>query len=491
MKKLIAFLMVMGMMAGSVTAQEEDICATLPSISYGQAVSGGIMNDSSLLGYCFDGASGDTIIVTLTATSGNLDTYVVLANTDLSEVFAENDDIAPGENTNSGFETTLPITGQYLLIATRKNFDEGDTTGDFQLTLELSRGSAPSGNNDNSGNSGSGLLPGTSNNQSGAGAGSGNGLLPGTGNNNAQPPSSNNNNNAQPAPTQPPVQPTEAAPVFDFPAVGNGVMGDTAPLTITCDTGERLNGGVEFSFINVNPGFPYTVTVVGLGELDPVLAVETRPGIGTCNDDAPTASGSIIQVPGLGEVTANNRTSQLTFTTPQRGFPTNITVGSFNGQPGRFVMVIEGFRIAPADELDGFSLRVPSSVALDALGVYMISLDNNLDPYMAMGAGPGLSQAYLTDGFEPDIIDYDNIFYPVLQCDDMGLRECDFTPSLPGGILSIKGGGNYVVGEFDAGMVVIPNWTDPMLYTFGSVNGASSGDYAIMVFGGVPDSTGN
>ena len=65
-----------------------------------------------------------------------------------------------------------------------------------------------------------------------------------------------------------------------------------------------------------------------------------------------------------------------------KGDPVNITVGAFGGGSGQFVMVIEGLAISPSTELDGFVLRVPSSVADEPLGVYMVSRFTSLDLYL-------------------------------------------------------------------------------------------------------------
>lgn len=419
---LCTVLMTLGV--GVTTAQDDDICASLTEINYGDTVTGSIEGDLYIFGWCFDGAAGDEITVTLEATSGNLDTYVGLSDQTLQETYIENDDVDES-TTNSGFTFTLPESATYVLIASRFELETGTTTGDFEMTLT----SASSG------------VKGQDT--------------------------------------------TEAEP--DFPVVGNGVRGNQAvEIFIDCDTGERVQAGVQFSFINVNPGFPYTVTAIGLEGFDPVLAVETRPGIGECNDDDPDVEGSTIPIPGGALVEASRRSSQIRFTTPQRGFPTNITVGSFNESGGDFVLIIEGFRIDPRDELDGFSIRVPSSVATEPLGVYVIAADTSLDAIMGVGAGDGLSQAYSGNDFEPDDVDYDNISYPLLFCDNIGVETCDFTPELVQQAFSIKGGGNYVYGPTDAGLVLIPNMTDPLLYAFGSSSSETVGDYAILVYGTVP-----
>lgn len=256
-------------------------------------------------------------------------------------------------------------------------------------------------------------------------------------------------------------------------------------ITITCDTGETLYGGVQFGFINIVPGFQYTVTVFGVGDYDPVVAVETQPGIGTCNDDEPLAASSFVSLPGEGSVRANRLTAQVRFSLPRAGSPI-ITVGSFNGQGGEFVMVIEGLAIATNDEADGFMLRVPSAVVDETLGVYMISRYTDLDPYLQVALGEGLNDAIGPDGtFDPDFIDFDNVFIEA-ECDDAGYNDCSEMDAMSGGGIDIANGSDYITGEYDAGLQGTPETTDPMLFVFSSSSSASSGTYAILVTGTIP-----
>lgn len=282
--------------------------------------------------------------------------------------------------------------------------------------------------------------------------------------------------------------------------LGNGSSGpglgnpeDDLVFNVTCtingQTSQEVRGGVQFSFINVNPGYPYTVTVFGLDNFDPVLAVEYGVGIGTCNDDESAAAGSELAVPGFGYISSNRLTSQVRFTTRNQGDPVNITVGALGGNSGQFVMVLEGLAISPSTELDGFVIRVPSSVAQETLGVYMVSRYTDLDPILSVWNGEGLNQAFDEFGeFYPDFIDYNNLLQ-VFECDDAGAGTCADTPPFPttGGTgVRIANGSSYIGGEYDAGIALIPETSDPLLYVFGSYNGASAGTYAIMVIGNVP-----
>lgn len=260
---------------------------------------------------------------------------------------------------------------------------------------------------------------------------------------------------------------------------------DEVQLTIRCDTGEVIQGGVQFGFINIVAGFTYTVTVFGLDDFDPVVAVETAPGIGQCNDDTPAAAGSEIAVPGTGRLVANGLSAQVRFSMQRVGNPV-ITVGAINGQAGQFVMVIEGLAISPSDELDGFVIRVASRVAEEPIYVYMVSRYTDLDPFLQLYAGEGLDNAYGEDGsLQADLIDTNNVSL-IFECDDAGGTGCEDTPAFPGGGVAIANGSSYVAGQYDSGLGVIPGTSDAMLFAFGSYSGRTAGQYAIMIIGSVP-----
>ena len=265
----------------------------------------------------------------------------------------------------------------------------------------------------------------------------------------------------------------------------NDIADPSEVITIRCDTGETLYGGVQFGFINIVPGYQYTVTVFGVGDFDPVVAVETAPGIGECNDDEPLAAGSFVALPDEGSVRANRQTAQVRFNLARAGSPV-ITVGSFDGQGGDFVMVIEGLAIAYPEEADGFVLRVPIAVADETLGVYMISRYNDLDPYLQLATGEGLNDAFSSDGtFDPDYIDYNKAFI-AFECDDAGSGDCSDMQAMSGGGIDISNGSDYITWQYDAGIQVVPQTTDPMLYVFSSSGSTTSGTYAILIMGTMP-----
>jgi hypothetical protein len=107
-------------------------------ISYGGARTGAITPQNKFDVYTFEGEAGDSVIIEMTRASGSLDTLLYLVGPDGFEL-QSNDDIEPGDNTNSRIPLTggyvLPADGTYTIIATHFGTIFGGTTGGYSLTL--------------------------------------------------------------------------------------------------------------------------------------------------------------------------------------------------------------------------------------------------------------------------------------------------------------------------------------------------------------------
>jgi hypothetical protein len=109
--------------------------STATAISYGQKVSGSITQQQPFVVYSFDGQQGDVVTVSMNATGGTLDPTLYLISPEGIQV-AFNDDVAPGENSNSVIDkVTLASSGTYYIIATHYGLNLGGTQGTYQLTL--------------------------------------------------------------------------------------------------------------------------------------------------------------------------------------------------------------------------------------------------------------------------------------------------------------------------------------------------------------------
>jgi hypothetical protein len=123
-------------------------------VALGNTVSGAISNSTYVQLYTFDGNAGD--MVTITA-QGNLDAYLGLIDPN-SDVIAEDDDSAGGaKGLDAQISIRLPESGVYTVVATRSGIDQGETTGNYTLTLTSGTPQAPAGA---SGLGGFGGLPG-------------------------------------------------------------------------------------------------------------------------------------------------------------------------------------------------------------------------------------------------------------------------------------------------------------------------------------------
>ena len=96
--------------------------------------------DNSIWGwsYCFNGNADDVLNISMVATSGDLDTYLELSDSN-GTVLESNDD-ADKTSSNSLIQFKLPTTGAYSIYAGRYDVDSGKTTGTFLLTLSTTTG---------------------------------------------------------------------------------------------------------------------------------------------------------------------------------------------------------------------------------------------------------------------------------------------------------------------------------------------------------------
>ena len=211
----------------------------------------------------------------------------------------------------------------------------------------------------------------------------------------------------------------------------------------------------------------YRVNVYGMDDFLPVIRVEIDSlGLTDCSRDSQAMGGDSYTLPGAETVVLEGdepeQVAQLAITGAQQAGNVTLTVGSENGLPGRYVVVVEGFRIDPANDRDRISIGQGPLAASVPLLVYMVgSNDSRLDP----------------------VIEAES---PVIVCDDVGRRGCDDIPAISG--LRVTIGDDVVItgDRFDAG-ALLPAGT-PQLYTLelGSFSGNTSGDYSLVILGEMP-----
>ncbi len=96
---------------------------------------GQITNDDFADFYCFIGYQGDRFEIDLQATSGNLDTFIVISDPDFEAMVASDDD--GGEGLNSFLDLEISETAPYMLSVTRFNVANGTSSGSYSVTVTL------------------------------------------------------------------------------------------------------------------------------------------------------------------------------------------------------------------------------------------------------------------------------------------------------------------------------------------------------------------
>lgn len=108
---------------------------TLRSINYNDDERGFINDAASVSYYRFAGKATDRVTVDMINRSGDLDPFVILADSDLNEL-AANDNVS---NTRDAriVQYQLPEDGDYIIIATRAGLVNGTTSGGFDVVLTV------------------------------------------------------------------------------------------------------------------------------------------------------------------------------------------------------------------------------------------------------------------------------------------------------------------------------------------------------------------
>lgn len=118
-----------------------DVESETITIRYGDSVVGQIDAVLYEQHYIFEGSAGDVVTIEMTATSSDLDPYLMLYGPD-NEQLIVNDDIDIGQGNFNARITrySLPQDGLYTIVATRFDGAFGVSTGDYVLTFSNAAG---------------------------------------------------------------------------------------------------------------------------------------------------------------------------------------------------------------------------------------------------------------------------------------------------------------------------------------------------------------
>lgn len=103
-------------------------------INYNEQVRGAISNASPISYFSFTGKAGERVTIRMTATSGNLDPFLILSDGELTEELIFNDNVSATLNARI-VQYRLDRDGDYIILATRAGLTDGASTGGFQLEL--------------------------------------------------------------------------------------------------------------------------------------------------------------------------------------------------------------------------------------------------------------------------------------------------------------------------------------------------------------------
>lgn len=219
----------------------------------------------------------------------------------------------------------------------------------------------------------------------------------------------------------------------------------------------------------------YRLTVYGFDGFQPVIRAfaSVQEERLDCSRDADYVPGSTYTLPGQETVTLTEEdaeyAAQLGLRNASRDLffgEINLTIGSLNGHPGRYMAILEGLAIQSRDDIDGLVLRLGPLAKEAGLTIYMVgAVDNRLDPII-------------------ELLDENGEVIQV--CDDAGLT-CEDILSFAGAGTTLAADNSSIVGDrFDAGMRLMPNSTDRMYVQLFSRQRSTSGAYTIIFLGELP-----
>lgn len=122
-----------GIVNDQLPSDAATILTSAQPIQPGVGVNGVITNGQPYQAFSFSGAANDQVTVSMTATSGSLDTFLFLLDPS-GNIVASNDDSVDGVTDSTITNALLPSTGSFTIVATRYGKRIGGTEGNFTLT---------------------------------------------------------------------------------------------------------------------------------------------------------------------------------------------------------------------------------------------------------------------------------------------------------------------------------------------------------------------
>ncbi len=141
--RLIVIFIVLWIGIVPLIGQDDTDDSALPTIAYGEVISGRIDNFTPSEAYSFEALRGDFIEVRLRPTGGNLDPVLTVLDPNGRAIVSRDDT----RGTLEAYEDALLIqeSGIYTIIVARFGYGLGSTVGEYELTVERIGNSSASG----------------------------------------------------------------------------------------------------------------------------------------------------------------------------------------------------------------------------------------------------------------------------------------------------------------------------------------------------------
>jgi hypothetical protein len=220
----------------------------------------------------------------------------------------------------------------------------------------------------------------------------------------------------------------------------------------------------------------YRLTVFGLDGLQPVIRARSSAQETTldCTDFGVNLVGAEVTLPDGTHTTVGEDTSHVAQLTLRNsslddGFGiVSFAIGATDGQPGRYLAVLEGLAIEPRADIDELTVHI-GSLALDAPVTILALADpaTRLDPMVAWTPsepGPGGE-------------------YTWVLCDDLGTDPC--APAQTG-LSIVLPDRSFAPGRLDAGVTIPQAAPGTFAFQIGSRETRTSGAYTLVFMGELP-----
>ncbi|MEZ4668243.1 MAG: hypothetical protein R3E39_10040 [Anaerolineae bacterium] len=245
-------------------------------------------------------------------------------------------------------------------------------------------------------------------------------------------------------------------------------------VTFRCNDFEATTAASLQFIDDPRPDLKYRISVYGMDGFQPVIRVHFNvknldQPYEDCTTNSNAMLGDTFALPGEAPHTVTEDTlqnsAQLIISGADLADIVELTLGSRDGAPGRYLLVLDGMTIDPADDLDGMEVRIgPLAATRTFITAYMAAAPNSrLDPILRWNEAEQ-------------------------ECDDAGRAACKGITTFAGAGVSLhESEGLTIIGDrSDAGLVLAPGNPDSMTLEFGSRQSDTSGAYAVFLIGELP-----